>query len=387
MRLDFVNNTRQPMHAMINCECGRKFENGRDVRQHRKAVHSRTCPQCNRRLTTPQGLEQHIRDVHRWECGHCREHLPGRKSLNRHRRSTRHCFCGSCNQFFRSTEKLRNHQKASHVDHFRCCECDREFVNETALKQHLRDKKKHIAQPGEQSYVCDKCNRKFLGVSALKQHESSLVHNAISDLECIDAHCNKRFRCPSSFLHHLESGTCVSKMDRDKLNKLICAHDTDHMISNQRYLWAAVDIHSESSDKISDFEVIYTPDTTSSADLLSISPLALASEGPSSSENAIEISPKARCWECSKTFTSMYSLEQHRDSAAHAKPTYHFPEYLSRETHSLGFIRTFKTLSGLAQHLEAKSGVGGASTLCEVAAYIEDRLKQFGWKAKILKDS
>lgn len=43
-----------------------------------------------------------------------------------------------------------------------------------------------------------------------------------------------------------------------------------------------------------------------------------------------------------------------------------------------GFIQTFKTLSGLAQHLVAKSCVGGASTLREVAAYLEDRLQQIG---------
>jgi uncharacterized C2H2 Zn-finger protein len=263
----------QLLHAMIRCECGKKFEDGKHLRQHRKAVHSRNCPQCNRIFTTLEGLEQHIHNIHRWKCGRCNEHFLNLKALNRHRRSAGHCFCRPCNRFFKLSEELHHHQKTpGHVEQFRCCECNRDFANEAALEQHLRDKKKHnFARPRKESHICEKCNKSFLNDSALKQHKRSLAHNAISDLKCIDPQCKKHFKCPSSLLHHLESGTCFSEMDRDQLNKLVCAYDTDRVISDQSFVCSSVDVRSDISDSSSDYDVIYTPDSTSSVDSLSIS--------------------------------------------------------------------------------------------------------------------
>jgi hypothetical protein len=173
-------------------------------------------------------------------------------------------------------------------------------------------------------------------------------------------------------------------MDRGKLNSIICAYDTDHIISEQSLAFPTLELGGELSDSSSDYEVIYTPDSPLSTDSLSISHFALPNDISLQLEDAVERSSKVRCCECSKTFKSTGSLDQHRNSAVHAKPVYHCPTNLPGGTHASGFIQTFKTLSGLAQHLEAKACVGGASTLREVAAYIEGRLQQIGWKARIL---
>jgi hypothetical protein len=92
----------------------------------------------------------------------------------------------------------------------------------------------------------------------------------------------------------------------------------------------------------------------------------LTNSNSSQLEGALKRSSKVRYCKYSKTFTSIDSLDQHRNSAAHAKPTYHYPTYLLRRTYAFSFVQSFKTLSGLAQHLEAKLCVSGASTLREV---------------------
>lgn len=112
----------------------------------------------------------------------------------------------------------------------------------------------------------------------MKQHKISLAHVAISDLKCIEAHCNIHSKSPSSLLHHLESGTCVSKMDRDKLNVCFAHNNTDHLISEQSLALTTIEISSEISDSSLDYEIIYTPGSLLSTDSLSISHLALSNQ-------------------------------------------------------------------------------------------------------------
>lgn len=253
--------------------------------------------------------------------------------LDRHKRSTGHCYCCPCDRPFESSEDLNRHKKTSaHVNQFRCCECDRDFVNGTALEQHLRDRKHTFIRKRKERYICENCNRTFLSNAALKQHEGSLAHHSISNLKCGDAQCDKHFRCPSSLLHHLQSGACISGMNRNQLNSLIYAYDADKIISDQ-HLVKHINV---------------------------------------------------RCRDCPKTFMLMHSLEQHQNSAVHACLMFHCPTSLLDGKHVSGSLDTFKTLSGLSQHLEAKVCVGGTAMLREAAAYLEGRFQQVGWKTKIL---
>ena len=369
---------------MFTCECSRQFGHRTALRQHRRETHSRDCPYCVRKFTTSDGLEQHITAIHPWQCGHCKERFRSLKFLNKHRSSTTHCFCRSCNEHFDLPVDLIRHQKtASHVDQFRCCDCERDFASGVALEQHLRDKKHTIRPKQKETFICDECNRNFLNKGALQQHRRSLVHHPISNLKCFDTRCQKHFKCPSSLLHHLESGACASGLDREKLNNLICAYDTDCIISGQRLINAFDHVYGESSDGSSDTETIYTPNSTSSDASLSVSLLTRL--------NLIdlELEEKAapgniRCRDCTKTFASTTSLEQHRNSAAHARSMFHCPIVLLDGKHASGPTRSFTTLGGLAQHLEAKACVGGAAMLDKAAAYLEDRFQQIGWQTKIL---
>lgn len=48
------------------------------------------------------------------------------------------------------------------------------------------------------------------------------------------------------------------------------------------------------------------------------------------------------------------------------------------------FRQSFKTLSGLAQHLESGAYKDGLTMLRVTARYVEDRLKEMGWKGSLL---
>jgi hypothetical protein len=133
-----------------------------------------------------------------------------------------------------------------------------------------------ITHRRKEECICEKCNRKSPNKSALKQHQNSLAHHPIRNLRCVDAQCDKRFECSSSLLYHLESGACPSGIDRDQLNTLICAYNTDQMISSQNHIGAFDDARSEISGSSSATQAIDTLSSTSSDMSLSVSQMVLS---------------------------------------------------------------------------------------------------------------
>ncbi|KAJ5963477.1 zinc finger protein [Penicillium vulpinum] len=371
---------------MLKCECGRLFEDRIALRQHGIATHSRDCTHCDRKFATSSALDQHTLTLHSEQCDSCKECFRNRKQLRRHQESTTHCFCRPCNLYFESTNALRKHELApGHVGQFHCCDCDRDFVNSSALEQHLQNKIHTFTKRPKEGYVCEQCDRGFSSQNALNQHRGSLVHRPLSDLECIDPKCRKRFKSPSSLLHHLESGTCRSGMNRDKLNGLICAYDTDQIISirGQPQIAAFDDTTSTCSDSSTESEIIYTPCSTVSG--RSLSPVGTAVRSYSSK-------PKKflgiGCSECTRTFKSLEALDQHRQSAAHSSALFNCPAPLlignSAAPIPLSSLRSFNTVSGLVQHLESGACAGGLTMLREAAGYIENCLQNMGLKRSIL---
>jgi hypothetical protein len=338
----------RPHGTMLACECGQEFVHRKALRQHRRAAHSCKCPNCSRKYTASEGPKQHVLTTHQWQCGQCNERLLTLKSLNRHRKLTGHCYCHTCNKLFESPDALKRHENASdHVNQFHCCECDRDFVTGAALEQHLKDKNHTVIHRRKEECICEKCNRTFSNNSALKQHQNSLAHRPISNLKCVDAQCDKRFKCPSSLLHHLGSGACPSRMDRDQLNTLIYTYDTDQMISDQNHIGAFDDAPSEIPEINSATHAVYTPSSTSSDMTLSMSRMVLSNDFNIQQEEQVSTAG-IPCRECSKTFTSVHSLEQHRHSAAHTSAIFRCPMTLLGEKHVFGSVRYFTTISGLA---------------------------------------
>lgn len=372
---------------MLECECGQLFENRIALRQHGKNTHGRQCPHCPRKFAASGDLDQHLLALHCQQCESCKERFRSRKALRLHQKSSMHCYCRSCNTYFESTDALRQHENSpGHVGQFHCCDCDRDFVNSSALEQHLQNKIHMPTRKHKEAYLCEQCDRRFSKQSALEQHRGSLIHRPLSDLDCIDAKCKKRFSSPSSLLHHLESGTCRSGMNRDKLNDIICVFDTDQIISShgQPQIRASDDMLSVCSDTSTESQIIYTPSSTVSGRSLSPTGIALPRV------QDIDLGKKflgVACSECPRTFKSLESLVQHQQSAAHTSASFNCPISLLNDLPApipLASMRSFNTISGLAQHLESGACAGGFTMLREAARYIETCLQKMGLKRSLL---
>ena len=71
-------------------------------------------------------------------------------------------------------------------------------------------------------------------------------------------------------------------------------------------------------------------------------------------------------------------------SAAHCEPFLYCPTMLAgSESQKPGAIRSFTTVSGLAQHLESGACVGGRATFRKVVKYLETRIQEFGFNFRL----
>jgi hypothetical protein len=194
-------------------------------------------------------------------------------------------------------------------------------------------------------------------------------------------------------------------MTRQKLNAAIQTNDADRLISNPDEIVRSVLLNAtrqltgipgvETSVTDSDDVGIFTPSSSSiCSDFLSPGVLTPGSDysGPSIpspltlSTNRCPLCPPGR-----PPFYTPESLRQHLDSPVHAPHMFHCPISLlpdiqgSSSGKGSPIIKSFSTLSGLAQHLES-GACGGAATFRKAAEYIEVRLKEMGIRTvKLLK--
>lgn len=384
--------------------CDRGFRSAASAEQHRSQPHSFACSSCNRSFKCLSAVKQHKKDKHTFQCTHCNKSFRKNLDLSQHQKSTGHFYCRDCDRFFNAAESLDQHlrSRVHEASQFRCCDCDRDFSSEQALEQHLMYKVHTVIRDS----VCEECGRRFKNKRALEQHKESLIHKPISNLECLSKGCGKKFTSPSGLLHHLESGLCSSGINRRTLNALVQEHDQDRLISNTDGVSATIlgageklqnagDSRHSVASEVSDWNVIYTPSgsgistpsvesgwnmlrTPDSSSMSQSSLLLRVSEDGHTSESS------TFCPLCpfgSVPFRTHRALQQHLESPAHAPRIFHCPISLTPvNSKGLTVQKHFSTLSGLAQHLESGACKGGKSTLRNVAKYIEDRLRELGWK-------
>lgn len=233
---------------------------------------------------------------------------------------------------------------------------------------------------------------------------SSLKHNPlIEELKCItDSECKKTFMAPSAMLHHLESGACISGINRQKLDHLIKEKDTGSIITFQAGLEGR--IHSDDDDDdSSDSEGDCGSEVTSSSSSVSGTHASSTQRGsmavvphfpggvltPDSVDGlSIDIEVLAfvegdqKCPMCpagsTRTFKTAHALWQHMNSAAHAPLSYHCPLRLA--VGGKGIMKSFTTLSGMTQHLESGACKGGKKTFEKAVAFVNQKLRELRFR-------
>ncbi|KAE9373696.1 hypothetical protein N431DRAFT_438893 [Stipitochalara longipes BDJ] len=375
-------------------------------------------------------LEAQLPPLNKYPCPECRRCYSQKPSLEAHQRESLHASCYNCD-IVSPTRKLhalhmQSHspisaRKPSSATQFRCCDCERDFINEGALTNHLRcskvhgpgkgvkNKKKKLKQQEEsssQGTKCEKCNKAFKNQSALTRHLESVRHHPLSDIKCLaDTKCKKKFNCPSGQLQHLESGKCASGMTKTKLNAAIAANDTRRIITSGEVTgqWLLEDNPSASATSTSQIRSpILTPTSTEFLDSYPSSAILTPTSTLSTSMNFHSMltlrlrtqSGDQTCPLCLPARTRKFkgsALRQHLSSSVHAKVSmslplpvpdevsFHCPRTLMGEGGKNKPLKKFSTVSGLAQHLESGACDGGRATFRRVVEYVQEEMKGLGF--------
>ncbi|KAI6015663.1 hypothetical protein EDC04DRAFT_2578163 [Pisolithus marmoratus] len=319
--------------------CERSFPSHHAYHQHiRDSASHHVCDDCDIDFPTWRGLKEHwVQDPDHDYCQYCDEHFSSRSDLIEHYRDCHH-YCESCNKMLRNFPTwlgLKEHW-VQDSDHDYCQYCDEHFSSRSALIDHYND----------DHYYCESCNRVFKSDHGLHEHnrqrhgdrycvsckrlfrfESNL--NSASFLCSCEAHLNssvhrpKDVPCPfrgcdmafvskSALILHLESGSCQSGVNRQRVNQYVRDMDRNNAIIDPSRLLTAGD--------------------NTSVDYI-------ATER-SWNGNAFE------CVLCHSRFAALRDLNRHLASPRHQSKIYKCP--LS----SCGVH--FRTLSALCQHVESE---------------------------------
>lgn len=400
--------------------------------QHQKSTKHCPCPHCDPSDTHEALLEAHLSPVDRYSCPECKRRFALKPSLEAHQCESLHAYCYNCD-ILSSTSQLHALHMQSHAPvlammpssatEFRCCDCERDFINEGALTDHLRcskvhgmekggnkkkkgkkEKKQNKPEEGNQRTKCKKCERIFKNRGALGRHLTSVRHNPLSDIKCVaDAECKKQFNCPSAQLQHLETGRCISGMTKTKLNAAIAANDPGRIITSggAKAQWLLED-NSSATSTSQIRSPILTPTSTEFFDSYPPSAIFTPTSTLSASTNfhsMLTLRPRTRSGyqtcplcppSCTRTFKHS-ALQQHLSSSVHAQISmslpllvpdeisFHCPRTLIGEESKKKAIRQFSTVSGLAQHLESGACDGGKGTFRRVVEYVQEEIKGMGF--------
>ena len=371
------------------------------------------CAICGRRFRTAGGLKDHRRvKGHLEVCQDCGQGFADTTGLRTHQRDTKHCFCAPCDQFFNSKDSLSQHQKSPvHVSQFRCCLCERDFVNGHALQQHLTYKvHREIPPTPATGFNCDLCDRSFSSTTSLQQHKASPIHKPLASLECVEPSCKTTFNCPSALIQHLESGKCCSGLNRQKLNSMVHKNDTERVITSHQISLQTSSVPPEKCDSVSVLSSptgtpILTPGTWSHVgneddidlcslasenlqDLVQISlPLENLALDGTRRFNSIPLT----CHICSaqgdhlRIFRTTKALEDHIGSPVHDIKAFRCPQLLfpPQKSNASSPIKSFNTLSGLIQHLEAGACRGGRETFWKTMGFLRQGVLPLQWRGKL----
>lgn len=219
-------------------------------------------------------------------------------------------YCNPCDRWFSNNGYSQHiNTSAAHRLPWESYDWDCEFsgCNRSFVTEHARDQ--HHANAANHPY-CEPCDRMFQNENNLRQHQHSKAH--VGDFGSIACpFCKQVYTTASGVTIHLESGVCVSGLNRAKINDIVRQLDKRHVITRPMI-------------------------TMPGYDFVEVTATERAWNG-----SAYE------CYLCERDFTSLRGLDNHIKSPVHEQAMYRCPK--------AGCRREFKLLSGLVQHVESES--------------------------------
>ncbi|KAF8537734.1 hypothetical protein BDD12DRAFT_845533 [Trichophaea hybrida] len=432
------------------------------------------CSKCDMVFYTVLKLQSHTLMVHppEFRCSECSMAFCTVLQLQSHTlkmHSPQFC-CSDCTKACRTPQELQMHINIFHTpsrpSSFHCCDCNKSFSSNRKFLKHLKSGGGCIVKT-KKLFSCDTCGNSFSSQKKLNQHRASTKHKI---MKCLGSNkCKRTFNTLPAMLQHLESGSCVSKMNRASIDTLMRIHDTTGVLTikdisttaghlsgrsgvkfgskvsatleramamdaeedakeeldgfsppleavdivmgsgeDEEGEWDGFSSLLEEVDAVVDADLdanlecdgiltsqsILTPESTLTPQSI-FTPMATPSHlsstlstpaeilTPAIAESSFPMSSLRSCPICFRCFPSTTGLQMHMASPVHAMPMYHCPIDFLGDTglggkHKHSKERVFKTLSGLAQHIEAGARKGGDDSWKKTIGFLKGTLKGLG---------
>ena len=160
-----------PFHCT---QCDKKFNSSSSLKVHENMVHidqkPYSCLKCAMKFKDPIKLRKHKK---KQQCGDSRPSTDMRSSKTQKNKKLSKkegkpvivmSECKTCGKRFGTNQLLRQHEKSHQERKFGCEHCDKKFVFNHHLKEHM------VVHTGERPYACHLCDQKYTQPHVLKSH-------------------------------------------------------------------------------------------------------------------------------------------------------------------------------------------------------------------------
>jgi hypothetical protein len=424
------------------------FNHPAEVSKHKRAhVHitSFGCIDCQRNLFSDKALNDHLAsEGHARVVARATHEAENQAIVNeRARRQESNLHCDPCDRTFVDLKAFRQHKeslKHKALSELKCplsSKCKGTFSSPSALLFHLEggtckggmtrskvnaivyqhDNERHITSTSHASQVRDTAISAASQVSiapdssASNHARSVFVSSSRTDGSGSVGLTPHDSKVASTLGHiyftHRDHEPHSSVASEAKLVHVSSASDTSSNLDGDGVLITPSvstasrihSVHTPSVSGTSEGGVVLTPTTTmaSSSALSDWSFVVNSARIMTPSATSIDrssvdtvffdtTSGRWPCPSCPQKFRKKYGLLQHMKSIAHAPKIFHCPTDLPGLPRSRKPTIAFKTLSGLAQHVEAGSCEGGKASLGVIVGIFEKQIQaKLGYSVKLLK--
>ena len=170
------------------CKFCYKVFQGR-IHVHYRAVHFYCSEECDQQFETKEEILHHLESCHpddksikhymkkSYSCKLCDSTF--RKSTDLYKSHYRyiHFFCYDCDIQLEDFEDIEDHLKKVHDESYKCAVCQKVYLENTRLDEHVQQRHTENPRPWRNRVVCDICDKSLSCNTALKHHKNVMHFN------------------------------------------------------------------------------------------------------------------------------------------------------------------------------------------------------------------